>query len=147
MQHTPPPRAVLGPIALLLLLACNSPLANDGEGPTTGDFTLELVPATGIYSRDEEAVLQLRNRSDEDLGYGACSLLLERRTASGWRRVTPKPEYCILILYVVRSGGAAEFPVDFSSFDRGTYRYRMVVMPGTNIPEITIISPEFVVLP
>lgn len=147
MKHTHLARVFLGSVGLLLLLACNSPVGNNREASATGEFVLELVPAKGSFARDEEATLQLKNRSDENLGYGACSLLLERRSAAGWSLARPEPEVCILILYLLPSGEEVEFAIDFSSLDPGVYRYRMDLLPGTHLPETTIHSPEFVVLP
>ena len=106
-----------------------------------------MAPALDRFGRDEVATLRLENRSAENLGYGACSLVLERRVDFAWRRVSPAPEYCILILYAVRPGSHAAFEVDLSSFEPGVYRYRMDIMPGTSPPEISIRSPAFMVVP
>jgi hypothetical protein len=129
----------------VLLLGCASPLANDPGG--TAEFSIDLFPHKDSFARDEQATLRLENRSSEDLGHGACALFLERRTGPEWVLVDPAPQVCIAILYIVPPGGTVDFVVDFSTFDPGTYRYRIRLLPGTSLPEITVGSPEFAVLP
>ena len=127
------------------MVGCASPL---GMGGAPGvDAVLRIVPAQETFSRDDEASLRLENRSGEGLGHGACALRVERLLASGWQPVDEGPEYCILLLYVVAPGEHADFRVDLSGLEPGTYRYRMDVMPGTSLPEVTVDSPVFRVVP
>lgn len=130
---------------LVATTGCNQPFAT--AGAASAEFVLKIVPDQDTFSRDAEATLRLENRSDEGLGYGACALRLERRIGSSWKPTAPESEACILILYVIGPGKHSEFEINLSNLDPGTYRFQMDIMPGTSLPEITIESPVFNVLP
>ena len=141
MRHLP------GLMALLLILAgCGSPLAASfgGGGGAEG---VELIVAEESYARGEQGMLSLVNGSKDPVGYGACALRLERLSAAGWRTVGSDPEVCILILYVVQAGATRELPFETASLDPGTYRYRLEIMPDTQLPSTHIRSSSFRIEP
>ncbi len=88
--------------------------------------------------------VQFINNSDEEVGYGACSRMLERRIRSEWKPVYEEPHFCILILYVLKPGERrVQRQVVDAALPAGTYRLRQWIMPGTHLPEKSIFSPVF----
>ena len=128
-------------VALLLLLACGSPVG--------GELRPELIPAKETIAAGETARVVLRNLSEVEVRYGACDLRLERETAARWELIGParwgsvgsEGYACIGIAYVLLAGASAEFEWETSGLVPGAYRFRMEISPKT------IYSPPFRIVP
>lgn len=140
-------RNIPGLMALLLTLAaCGSPLATSlGLGGRADG--IELIVGAESYTRGEQGMVRLVNGSEDPVGHGACSLRLEQSNAAGWTAVGPDSGVCIAILYVVPTGGTAEFSFETASLAPGTYRYRLEILPDTQLPSTYIHSASFRILP
>lgn len=139
--------SIAGLLATLAFVACSTPLGSDDATAGADDFLLRVIPERSSFTRDDDATLRLVNRDDHTVGHGACDPDLEVRTESGWRSESEEPELCIAILYGVAPGRSSDFAVDLARLAPGTYRYRMELLPGTNLPSVTVYSQEFRVEP
>lgn len=126
--------------ALILLAACT--------GPTAGAGDVRVVPDRNEYAPGEPVQADFVNATDDRVGYGACSLSLERRTAAGWMRVGPAMVPCISILYVLEPGNSVRvtLPLD-AALPAGSYRLRQEILPGTTLPTRDVYSPVIRVQP
>ena len=73
-----------------------------------------LIPTKSIYAPGETISAQLFNRSEEQVGYGACSVRLEHLAGSQWMLVGPEQLPCISVLYVLEpaSTRTLQVPLD-----------------------------------
>ena len=127
------------PLAYLLALASAAACGS----ATFPDADLVLSPVRAEYTAGEPVEAELLNRSREPMGYGACSLHLERRVGNGWGRVDP-PQACISILYVLEPGRRIDVLMPLRpELPTGEYRLQQQVLPGTRLPERLIHSPSF----
>jgi hypothetical protein len=130
-------RLVLYSLSLLALAACSGATA-----PKADDIV--LIPTKSTYAAGETVSAQLFNRSQEQVGFGACSVRVEHLAASQWVLVGPEQIPCILLLIVVepQSTRMLQVPLD-QTLEAGTYRLRQDILPRTNLPSRRIYSPEF----
>ncbi len=121
---------------LLSATACSNLLEASEE------LDVLLVTDRTEYVHGDTMEVHFINNSDEEVGYGACSRMLERRTGGQWKPVYDEPQICIMILYVLKPGErrVGRQPVD-ATLPAGTYRLRQSIMPGTTLPEKSIFSP------
>ena len=124
-------------VYLLALAGCSGSTA-----PQPGDVV--LIPTKSVYAPGETVSAQLFNRSDEQIGFGACSVRFEHLTGSQWVLVGPEQVPCIAILYVLEPASTRmmQIPLD-QTLESGTYRLRQEILPHTSLPARTIYSPEF----
>lgn len=121
-------------IALLLCAAACSSL-------TAGDASVRLILERSEYTVGETVSARFVNASGERVGYGACSLSLERRTDGGWTRVAPVMEPCQSILYVLEPGASTSVGVALEpGLPAGEYRLRQEILPGTMLPAEDVYS-------
>jgi hypothetical protein len=108
--------------------------------------TVTLTPTADRYVAGRVVSATLHNQSGIDIGYGLCSGTVEHLTAAGWVVATPGPRGCLDIQYVASPGttAAISFPLD-STFEPGTYRLRLEILPDTSLPSQYIYSGKFVV--
>jgi hypothetical protein len=138
------PRMPGSSVALLLLLACRSPVG--------GELRPELIPGKESIAAGETARVVLRNRSEEKVRYGACDLRLERETPARWELIGParwgsvgSERYaCIGIAYVLLAG--AKFEWETSGLVPGAYRFCMEISPKTIYSPPSRIVPEEIIL-
>lgn len=113
---------------------------------TQPDEGVIVTPLKTSYVRGEILSAEMTNRSDETVGFGACSLRLEQRIGSGWMLVGPEAVPCIDIMYSIAPGGVTTRQLTIEkSFSAGTYRLRETIYPGARLPTRTIRSAEFAV--
>lgn len=141
------PRIPAVSVFLLALLACRSPVEAVRDAPGPQFLGAELVPAQERFSAGEPARVTLSNQSGMEIGFGACEPRLERKTPRGWVAVKREAVICIAILYVLRAGASTDLEADTSGLQLGTYRFRMEILPETQLPAATIHSSSFVVIP
>ena len=121
-------------LGALLLGACSALASPDGA--------VQVIPARRAYAAGEAVSATFVNASEERVGYGACSLSLERRAGGGWIRVAPEEVPCISILFVLEPGRSV--PVQFAldaALPAGSYRLRQEILPGTRLPARDVYSP------
>jgi hypothetical protein len=127
-------RAVVVGALLLFATACSS--------VTAGEAGVRLIPERREYSAGETVSARFVNASGDRVGYGACSLSLERRTDGGWTRVAPAFEPCPSILYVLEPGAGTSVGVALEpGLPAGEYRLRQEILPGTMLPAEDVYSP------
>lgn len=133
---------------LRVLLACSIfalALAGCSESttaPSTGDVV--LVPTRSAYAPGAMVSAQLFNRSEDRIGYGACSTRLEHRTGSQWVLIGPEEVPCIDVLYALEAGGTTTLEISLDpTLEFGVYRLRQEFLPQTQLPAQMIRSPEF----
>ena len=118
-----------------------------GCAQTTAPATaagIVLLPERAVYAPGDTVRAELSNQSGASIGFGACSLSLERQTAGGWVRVSPQPGPCIMILYVLESGRQSMQAQGIDpALPLGVYRLRQEVMPQTRLPERSVFSSVF----
>jgi hypothetical protein len=126
--------------ALLYVLAL--PACSHSTAPQPSDVV--LIPTKSLYTSGETVSAQLFNRSEEQIGYGACSLRLEHLAGSQWVLIGPEQVPCDLILYVLdpASTRIMQLPLD-KALESGRYRLRQEILPQTNLPARKVHSPEF----
>src|SRR5687767_9848620 len=90
-------RNLVCPLVMVALFGCSSSTA-----PQTGDVV--LIPTKNVYTSGETVSAQLFNRSQAQIGYGACSLRIERFQAASWVLIGREDVPCISILYVLEGG-------------------------------------------
>ena len=123
----------------VIVAACSDPVA-----PLSRTVTLTLDAQS--YAAGETISARLSNRSRSVIGYGACSLELERFIGGSWALVNPGPRPCIHILYTLAPGGALPLRVGLpSSLEPGTYRLRQEILPDTSLPSRYVRSDAFIV--
>ncbi len=103
-----------------------------------------LIPTRSIYVPGEVVAAQLFNRSEQQVGYGACSTRLEHLVGSYWVLIGPEQVPCIGVLYVLEPASTRmlQLPLD-QQLESGTYRLRQEILPLTSLPARRIYSPEF----
>lgn len=132
------PRAILALLALLLGAAGCSLTTQ----PASDDIQLRLEST--LFAAGDTVRADLINHTGDDLGYGFCSLSLERETPEGWIQVSPTPEVCPGVLIVLTPGTrAARRQAIDPTLPPGSYRLRQQVMPGAKLPEISVVSAAF----
>ena len=134
------------------------PLDTTADAPdATPEVTAPVVPGAVVWRRlnrteYRNTVRDLFTTStdpgedlpSDDLGYGFCSLSLERETPEGWIQVSPTPEVCPGVLIVLTPGTrAARRQAIDPTLPPGSYRLRQQVMPGAKLPEISVVSAAF----
>jgi hypothetical protein len=130
-------RFVFPLLSLLVLAGCS-----DSTASRTDDVL--LVPTMNVYAPGESVSALLFPRSEQQIGYGACSVRLEHLTGSQWTLVGPEEVGCIMVLYVLEPASARTIQVPLSrTLEPGTYRLRQEILPGTRLPARMIHSPEF----
>lgn len=130
-------RYFVSPLLVLALSGCSG-----STTPQTSDVV--LVPTKNLYTSGETVSAQLFNRSQEQIGYGACSLRIERFEAAGWVLIGPEQVPCIAILYVLEGGNARILQLQLDpTLGAGIYRLRHEILPHTSLPVRYIRSPEF----
>jgi hypothetical protein len=103
-----------------------------------------LVSPKNAYSAGETISIELFNRSESGVQYGACSAQLERLNNNRWVPVEKKPDVCEGILYTLAAGSSRVLKFALSrSLDAGTYRIEQELVA----PERTIHSTSFDVSP
>lgn len=111
----------------VLVTAC----ASSGAGVVSPEDVL-LRPARTSFAAGESMDLEFWNRSDQALGYNACSgLILERRSGGDvWERVSHQPpgSACTLELTTMAPGASTLVRIPPpASLAPGAYRVRMHV--------------------
>ena len=125
------------PLLMLALSGCSASTA-----PQTGDVV--LIPTKNLYTSGETVSAHLFNRSQEHIGYGACSLRVERFEAASWVLIGPQQVPCIGILYVLEGGNTRIVQLQLDpTLESGIYRLRHEILPHTSLPARYIRSPEF----
>ena len=123
-------------LLVLLLPACQLLTGSDGAP--------ELRASDSSFQAGDTARAELVNRSSERLGFGGCSLSLQRHTPDSWETAVPPAQLCAAILFVIGPGKRAERKLAVpSTMPEGEYRLRDVVMPGTSLPELELFSQPF----
>lgn len=84
-------------LSFILLTACAEPTAP--KSPS--DLEFAIISTKNSYAVGETVSAKLLNRSDKQLGYGACAVALERYAGGKWVHVWPTSGACIAILYVL----------------------------------------------
>src|SRR5688500_8674806 len=95
-------------------LVCMLALVVAACGSVTGaSEEVRLVLQQPAYLPGETVRAQFINQSEDQVGYGACSLNLERRVGGGWVKLEPL-QLCVSILYVLEPGETREvrLPLD-----------------------------------
>ena len=131
-------RSFISPLLYMLALAgCSGSTA-----PKADDVV--LIPTKSVYAPGETVSAQLFNRSEEQIGYGACSVRLEHLAGSQWVLIGPEQLPCIAILYVLEptTTRMMQLPLD-QTLESGTYRLRQEILPQTSLPVRRIYSPDF----
>jgi len=103
-----------------------------------------LTPTRTLYAAGETISATLANRSDDEIGYGACAVSLERLVDTRWTVVSEDQRICISILYVLARGDTKEvrLPLDLT-LAPGAYRLRHEFLPGTSLPKRYVHSRAF----
>ena len=129
--------SVFRSLFLLALAGCSASTA----APTDD---VVLVPTKSVYAPGETVSAQLFNRSEDRIGYGACSVRLEHLSGSQWVLIGPEEVPCILILYVLEPASTRTLQTPLNqTLETGTYRLRQEILPHTRLPARMIHSPEF----
>ena len=122
---------------IVVLCACSSP---------TEPFSRQVTLTTMMswYAPGATLSAALVNRSGSEIGYGDCSLTLERLDGTQWEGAGPEPRPCLSLLNVVAPGRATmmQFVLD-RTLVQGIYRLRQEIMPGTSLPYALIRSTKF----
>ena len=127
-------------ILTLMTVACTA--------PTVDLWRVALLPARSGYAPGETVTATLINASEEPIGYGGCSLRLERRVRDGWQLIGPEELACYDILYVLEAGRAREFESQLSpDIESGLYRLHLRIMPRARLPAARVYSSAFRVQP
>ena len=134
------------PKLLPLLLVAVAASACSLPSQLSEDDEVLLRTDRRLYLHGDTMEVQFINDSDEPVGYGACSGSLQRLEQGSWEEVYPETGPCIAILYVLEPGGrqVSRQPID-PSLTPGTYRLRRRILPGTTLPERTIVSPPLAI--
>lgn len=128
-------RSLFGLILIAALSACSAPAGPSARG-------VQVTLTKSLYAPGEVISGELVNGSDQDIGYGACSLHLQRLVGTRWVFVGPQPAPCIDILYVLAPGSRRAIQLQVT-LEPGRYRLRQEVLPGTSLPIRSVHSPEF----
>lgn len=109
-----------------------------------GNSNVVLIPTKNVYSPSETVSAQLFNRSEEQIGYGTCSLRVEQLAGGRWNLIGPAEVACdaLLIVLAPTSTRVMQLQLD-PTLESGTYRLRLEILPNTNLPVRYIYSPEF----
>lgn len=107
-------------------------------------LAVTLATTRTDYVVGETISLELINRSAAPVGYGACSLRLERLDSNQWVLVKRGELACIAIMYIVGAGAARDlqFRLD-QTLKPGVYRLVEDIFPDTRLPTARIFSPQF----
>jgi hypothetical protein len=132
-------RPLLPALLVLSLPACQL-LTGSDEAP-------ELRATDSSFLAGDTVRAELVNRSSERLGFGGCTLALQRHGSDSWETVVPPAQLCAAILFVIGPGSRAERKLAVpSTVPEGEYRLRDAVMPGTSLPELEIFSQPFAIV-
>jgi hypothetical protein len=127
---------LIGPF-LTVALGCSAL-----SGPSAPDML--LVPTESLYAPGDTVSAELVNRSDEQVGHGACALRLEHLAGGRWTLVGPEEVPCIAILYVLQPGATHVLRLHLDpTLKSGIYRLRAEILRRTSLPADYIRSPQF----
>jgi hypothetical protein len=133
-------RGFVGGLALVLLAACSSPVADDVD--------VEVIPARETFATGDDAKAVLLNQSTAEITYGACDLRLERQAGDQWVRVGSEAMICTGIAYVLAAGASADVRTRIDAdLAAGVYRFRMGFSLKGTTPERHVHSAPFMVQP
>jgi hypothetical protein len=111
---------------------------------TTGLDGVRITARSAIYAPGQTVVADFVNQTEDAMGYGACSLQLERRAGGEWVPAHPEIEPCIAILYVLDPGTSRAVSLHLDGgLPDGEYRLRQTVLPDTRLPARQVYSPDF----
>lgn len=109
-------RALITALLLCTAVACKPPAADSaGESlfadttpasnpsaPMTGDVQLTLDRAS--YAAGAQVTLTIRNRTPRELGYNACTRVVERESGGRWSQVPEPDRMCTMELRLLAGG-------------------------------------------
>ena len=120
-------RSSFGLVLIAVLSACSTP-----AGPSVRGVQVTLTKS--LYAPGEVITGELVNGSEHELGYGACSLHVQRLAATRWVFVGPQPAPCIDILYVLdRRSRAIQLQITWSQ-DTASH-----CSPGTSYRQLRLL--------
>ena len=132
-------RALLPLIPVLMGLTALSSITGCSE-----KLAVRVIPERTVYTQGQTLSAQFVNNSEDPIGYGACSLHLERKVGATWVSVNPSTGTCIGNLYTLEAGQERELRVPLEEdLAPGAYRLRQDILPRTSLPERSVYSPDF----
>ena len=126
-----------------VLTSCAEPTASISRA----DSEAAIITTKTNYALGETVSAQLFNRSDRQLGYGACAVSLEKRyEGNKWLHVWPTSGGCIAILYVLDANSSRMLNTRLDSkLSSGVYRLRIQVSRESDRSVHSVYSPTFYV--
>jgi hypothetical protein len=123
------------PLMAFVFLACSGPVTSTEpetkiELPPDGPLQVELQTDLTSYPIGASAEVRMSNRTAEEVGFGGCEDVLERRMGSRWVEV-PRLDYpCPAILLGLAPDSSISMPFDLRpATAAGTYRLRRPFVP------------------
>ena len=123
----------------LVVAACFSATAPE-------KIAVVLTPAKTVFVSGETLSAELANNSFSPIGYGACSLRLQRQQGSEWSLVGPNEVGCIMLMIILDPGAKRTLSLRTDpALPGGVYRLLFAYSPDTKLPDVLIYSAPFTV--
>ena len=134
------PRLVIC-LSLTILASCAGPTAPNSPA----DSEVAIIATKTNYAPGETVSAHLFNRSDRQVGYGACAVSLERYEGKNkWQEFWPTSGACIAILYQLNANSSRTVDIRLDSkLPSGVYRLRIQVLLESDRSVRSVFSPTF----
>lgn len=119
-------------LALLALLAagCSAPAAESDTASPAQPAPAPSMPASEVritldretYRSRDDVKLTITNASQRNLGYNACTRVVERESNGSWTAVPEPDRVCTMELRLLNRGESVTEQTDLPSVPRGRYR-------------------------
>ena len=109
-------------------IGCNNVTSNDEASAieeveatlrAASDFSTDKV----TYKAGDIVVLQLENKSNENIGYNLCSAQLEQQKVTNWE-IVPSDRMCTAVVYTLEPGKSTTYEIKLDdNMAAGEFRF------------------------
>lgn len=99
-----------------------APPAATTPAPTMSDTTVQVTLDRATYAPGDNVTLTLTNRGQRELGYNACTRIVERESNGAWTAVPEPDRVCTMELRLLDKGQTVKEQTDLPRTTPGRYR-------------------------
>jgi hypothetical protein len=133
-------------IALALLVGCQKPPA-DSDSASMPSTTVRLVLDRATYGPGDDVKLTITNDTPRELGYNACTRVVERESGAGWIEVPEPDRVCTMELRPLARAETVTEQTDVPPLPAGRYRIALTFSDESASPgePVRAVSEPFTV--